>query len=390
MAIHYEPDYGPSYYHLAKLEAVVRGDLVRAKSLVRQGLAKLKPVESEVKFLSCVLLGGLLSGEKDYAGAMEQFEEARKIGGDRVYEHVNLGRLYELMGEREKALAEWDGVRKRFGLASPTGLEAYFALRKLRSKIALDYNNFLPTGTDADYQVLLSRLARRKATDAVRMPVAVVRLLNELKIPVRMIETDLDGDGKVEIVVVEARQVWDPDVRGYYLASPVLYIFTPKGGTLGFQNLSFDHFLDAALVDFNTDGQKEIVFTAFTNPNVLNVVVMTRKDRRYLSTFAQPVECVTGACGVLVDDLDGDGTVEVLTVSGVDLWVTVWRWNEGGTFSDASAGFGEFYRDYVKRYEKLTPEELRQWPIVGVHLREARRILSRTPVTGSIREGTGE
>lgn len=373
-AIQYEPAYGPSYYHLAKIEATVRGNRTQAKSLVSTGLPLMKPVQKDVKFLSYVLLGGLLVADKEYESALKQFEQARELEGDRVYEFVDIGRLYQLWGKPEEAVREWKDVQKRFGLASPTGLLAYRSMRCAQSKVAVEYGNFLPGGSEQDYEVLVSHLLKPRQTPPVTVPTTIAKLLNEIKTPVQLVETDLDGDGKVELVVVEARQVWEADVKGYYLANAVLYIFTPKGGMLGFCDLRLDHFWDFRLVDFNGDGKKEIAFVAFNNPNVLNLVVMTHQERRYLSTFVEPVECTTGACGVLIDDLDADGKLEILSVSGVDLWVKVMRWNDAGTFSDANADFPEFFRDYVKRYEKFPPEELERWPIVKQHLEKARQL----------------
>jgi hypothetical protein len=373
-AIQYEPAYGPSYYHLAKIEAGVRGNRTQAKSLVLTGLPLLKPVQKDVKFLSYVLLGGLLVADKEYESALKQFDQARELEGDRVYEFVDIGRLYQLWGKPEQAVREWKDVEKRFGLASPTGLLAYRSIRGVQSKVAVDYSNFLPGGTEQDYEVLVSHLLKPRQTPPVSVPTTIAKLLNEIKTPVQIAETDLDGDGKVELVLVEARQVWDSDVKGYALANAVLYVFTPKGGTLGFYDSRFDHFWDFRLIDFDGDGKKEVLFAAFSNPNVLNIVVMTHQGRRYLNTFAETVQCTTGACGVLIDDLDGDGKMEVMSVSGVDLWVTVMRWSKDGTFSDANADFPEFYRDYVKHYEKLRPEELERWPIVKEHLGKARQL----------------
>ncbi|HUW57352.1 MAG TPA: hypothetical protein VMZ92_12015 [Planctomycetota bacterium] len=389
-AIQYDPKYGPSYYHLAKLEAGVRGNRTQAKSLVVQGLSHFRPVEEDVKFLSLVLLGGLLSGEKDYAGALEQFQKAKEISGERVYQHVNIGRLHELMGKPELAVKEWQDVQNRFGLARPQGLLAYRWIRRVRSKVALDYSDFLPGGTERDYEVLVSHLLRPREVDPERVPAAIAKQLNTLKTPVRLIETDLDDDGKVEITVVEVRQRWDADLRRYYLANPTLYVFTPKAGILGSYDSQFDHFWDVRPVDFNGDGKKEIISAAFNKPNTLNVGVMVQKGRRYRNTFAQTIHCPANACGVFVDDLDDDGKLEVMSVSGVDLWVTVFRWTDDGTFSDASADFPMFYRDYVKQYEPLKPEQLEQWPVVKEHLHKARALLASGEGTSSSRKATAD
>ena len=388
-AIQYDRKYGPSYYHLAKLEAIVRGNRAQAKALVSQGLTHLRDVETETKFLSHVLLGGLLSGEKDYDGAMKQFEQAKEIGGDRVYQHVNMGRLYELMGKPELAVKEWQDVQKRFGLARPEGLLAYRWIRRVKSKVAVDYGNFLPGGTERDYEVLVSHLLKPRETAPELVPPAIANHLSAIKIPVRLIETDLNGDGKVELTVVEVRQKWDADVRRYYLANPTLYVFTPKAGILGSYDSRFEHFWDVQVVDFNADGKKEIISAAFNKPNVLNIGVMVQKGRRFLNTYAQTIECTTGACGVLVDDLDGDGKLEIMSVSGVDLWVTVFRWTEDGTFSDASAEFPTFYRDYVKQYEKLKVEQLERYPVVKQHLQKARE-LAAGPEASSTRKATAD
>jgi tetratricopeptide (TPR) repeat protein len=375
-AVQYEPSFGPAYYQLAKIEAGVRGNRTQAKALVSQGLPLMKPVQKDVKFLSYVLLGGLLVADKEYESALNQFDQARTLEPDRIYDFVDFGRLYLLWGKTEQAVREWKDVQKRFGLASPNGLLAYRSMRCALSKVAVDYSNFLPGGAPQDYEILVSHLLKPRLAPGVGVPTAVAKLLNEIKTPVQIADADLYGDGKPQVVVVEARQVWDADVKGYYLSNPVLYVFTPKGGNLGFYDARFDHFWDFRVVDFDGDGKKEILFAAFSNPNVLNVAVLTRRDRRYLNTFAETVQCTIGACGVLVDDLDGDGKLEILGVSGGDLWVTVMRWSVDGTFSDASADFPDFYRDYVAHYEKLAPEDLERWPIVKEHLQKARSLLA--------------
>jgi len=376
-AIRFDRNYGASYYQLAYLEAYWQGDLAEAKRLSAKALSLLRPVEQEERFLSHELYGRLLVGEKDYKGALAQFEKARELGGSRIYKRNNIGRLYELMGEREKAIAEWRSVQKRFGLAHPTGLSAYVSARRLQSKLALDFTNFLPGGTERNYASLVSYLLKPKSARAVPAPANLARWLDELKTTVLLRETDLDGDGKLETVIVQVRQKWDADVKRYYLGDAALYVFTQQGGMPGFYKSAFDHFRDVHTIDLNADGKKELVFSAFSSPNILNVLVFTRaRTGRYINVFTQTVKCSIGACGVLVDDLDGDGTVELVSISGDDLWTTVYRWDKDGTFSDASVDFPVFYRDYVKQYEKYTPQQLQRWPMVAPHLERAR-VLSR-------------
>ncbi len=374
-AIALEPRYGPSYYQLALLEAGFRGQSAEAKALVGKALLYLTPVQNEVRVESHVLCGALLSADRNYAEALKQYEAARDLAGDAIYEKVNIGRVHELMGEPEAAAREWGAVQKRFGLASPIGLAAYRSIRRVTSKAAVDFSDFLPGGTPEHYLVLTTRLVKAKAPEAMAVPVPIAKLLEENKVPVRCAETDLLGDGKLETVVVEAKAAFDKDLKGYLPAKPTLYVFTSKGGQLGRFDSMLDCFWDARVVDFSGDGKKEIVFAGFNAPNTLNLTVVTHQDRRFRPTFAQPIQCLASACGALIDDLDGDGKLEILTVDGGDLWVTVFRWNDKGTFDDASADFPQFYTDYVKRYERLRPEELEQYPIVKRHLRDAHMIL---------------
>ena len=370
-----DPKYGPSYYQLARLEAGFRGRIGEAKGLLAKALLYLTPVQNELRVQAHVLLGGLLSGERNYDEALMQLEAARTLAGDAIYEQVNIGRVYELKGDREGALREWNAVRTRFGLATPIGLDAFRCIRRIVSKASVDFSDFIPRGTPAQYLLLVTNLVRPRPPETVAVPAIIAKLLDDLKVPVRLFETDLDGDGKVELVVVEARSLWDADSKGYYAGKPVLHVYTPKGGQLGYFDSQMDVFWDARVVDFNGDNKKEIVFAGFTPPNVLNLSIMTHQGRRLLSTYAQTVTCVASPSGALVDDLDGDGKLELMTVDGSDLWVTVRRWNDAGTFTDASAEFPAFFEAYVKKYERLKPAELDAFPIVRQHLRDAHALL---------------
>ena len=374
-AIRLEPKYGPSYFQQARLEAGFHNRPAEAKALLAKALLYLTPAQKEVRIETHVLYGALLSAERDYAGALKQYEAARDLAGDTVYERVNIGRVWELMGEPEAAVSEWTAVQKRFGLASPIGLAAFRSVRRVTSKAAVDFSDFLPGASPAAYQVLTTGLVRKAPPASVTVPVAVAKLLDDIKVPVRCVETDLLGDGKLETLVVEAKSQFDQDLKGYYPAKPTLYVFTSKGGQLARFDSQLDCFWDARVVDFKGDGTKEIAFAGFTAPNILNLTILTHQDRRFRPTYAQPIQCVASACGVLIDDLDGDGKLEIMTVTGGDLWVTVYRWNDRGTFDDASADFPQFYEDYVKRYERLKPEDLEPFPIVKRHLRDAHILL---------------
>ena len=375
-AIALEPKFGPSYYQLARLEAGFSGRPDEARGLLARALLYMTPAQRDVRVQTHVLLGGLLSGRREYPAALQQFEAARALIGDAVYEQVNIGRVHELMGDPEAAVREWNAVRRRFGLASPLGLQAYRSIRRVRSRTAVDWSDFLPGAAPKQYEMLVMNMTRPRAPETVAVPVNIARLLDDVKVPVRCAETDFDGDGKVELLVVEVKALFDPDLKGYSPSKPTLHVFTPKGGALGYYDSQFDYFWDAATVDFDGDGRKEVVLAGFSMPNVLNFVVMTHQQgRRMLNTYAQTVACVAAPCGALIDDLDGDGKVEILTVEGGDLWVTVRRWDPAGTFTDACADFPEFYQDYVRQYERLKPEEMMQFPVVQRHMRDAHTIL---------------
>lgn len=385
-AIQFEPAYGPSYYHLARFEFAGVGPPQQSRAALRaagkkhlaSAIALCRAVEKNVKYKSHVLLGAVLSGENNFHEALRQFDEARKIDARQIHMDADIGRVYELMGDNDRAIKEWSKVQEMFGLASHEGLKAYRSAHKIRSKVAIDYRAFLPTGSDSDYRVLVQNLETKNATPSIRVPTNIAGMLDRYKSPVKMIRIDLDGDQKDELIVVEAVNKWDPTRRTYSLAGPILYVFTQRGGNLAVYDSKFDQMWDVKTVDFDKDGKKEIVFVAFNNPNIFNIIVMTHQGDRLKATFAQPVKCVTPACGVFVDDLDDDGKMEIMTVSGEDLWVTVWRWEKSGTFKDSSADFPRFYLDYVKRYGKLTPDQLKKWPMVERHLIQARKLAAGT------------
>ena len=383
-AIEYEPSHGPPYYHLARLELAGIGASRQSRAALRaaakrhltSAIALCRPVEKEVKYKSHVLLGGVLSGENNFTEALKQFDEARRIHPRQIHMDVDIGRVYQLMSKPDRAIQEWSKIQEMFGLASHEGLRAYRSAHKIRSKVAIDYTAFLPSGADSDYRVLVQNLETKNPTPSIRVPTNIAGMLDRYKSPVKMIRIDLDGDQKDELIVIEAANKWDTSRRTYSLAGPSLYVFTQRGGSLAMYDSRFDQMWDVKTVDFDKDGKREIVFVAFNNPNIFNIVVMTHQGDRIKATFAQPVRCITPACGVFVDDLDDDGKMEIMTVSGEDLWVTVWRWEKSGTFKDSSADFPRFYLDYVKRYGKLSVEQLKKWPMVKLHLIQARKLVA--------------
>ena len=94
-------------------------------------------------------MGGLLSAAKDYEGALKRYQEVRSIGGDAVDEMVNIGRVYELMGNTDAVpVEESSGRAKRFTLTAttPTGLQAFKSIRRVRWKVTIDYSDFDTAG----------------------------------------------------------------------------------------------------------------------------------------------------------------------------------------------------------------------------------------------------
>jgi hypothetical protein len=114
---------------------------------------------------------------------------------------------------------------------------------------------------------------------------------------------DLDGDGRTDYVVI------DSTLRTFYGTADQHFEQRGSGGTWGF--------IDSATpVDFDHDGLIDIVVTSrqnFGDPGF--VQVLRNQGSRNFESYAMSMTAAPYRNGVVVDDIDGDGWVDVVIPS---------------------------------------------------------------------------
>ena len=386
-ALERDPQYGPAYYQLARLEAGFHRHPSKAKDLCQKALKYLRPVEEDIRCETQILLGALYSAEGNNVSALEVFRQALDEHGVEVYQRADIGLLLSRMGRTDEARREWKKVIDAFGLADPTGIKAYRQLHGIQPG-SVDLSAFLPrSATKGDYRDLVFNLAQKVTVRRVAVPIEIKAALEEYRTPVLYRTVDLDGNGTKEAIVVEVRPTQEigegwtgrhlPRVKKpWRLASPTLYVFTDRAGIIGEYHSRMDHFHQVDVVDFDGDCVSEIVLTEFGGGNLLNVIVLVKRERRYLPALVCPVECSDDSCGVLIADLDGDGRRELMTVGSDPPWTDVYRYTTDGTFAECQKDFPKFYRDYVDRHQNLPQKVLESYPQMTVRLARARAFLA--------------
>jgi hypothetical protein len=174
---------------------------------------------------------------------------------------------------------------------------------------------------------------------------------------------DLDGDGDLDLVVITYVEVSLDDDRacrdhagrpihcspGYYQAQPdLLYrnngdgTFTEVSQSSGFVAEN-GRGLGLAIADFDDDGQLDIFVANDASPNFL---FRNRGGLRFEENGAEAGVAVNGSgiatasMGVVADDLDGDGRIDLFITNLVNESNTFFR-NQGGMlFVDATLGAG--------------------------------------------------
>jgi len=140
--------------------------------------------------------------------------------------------------------------------------------------------------------------------------------------PLGLVAADMDGDGKLDIVLSNAGA-----------SSPVsVYRNTSVTGSLSFDN-RFDystggiHGMDAAVRDLDNDGKPEIVVCNRFG-NSVSVFKNTSTPGGFTaSSFAAKVDFTVGSqpYGVAIEDLDGDGKPDIVTANTASTTVSVLR-----------------------------------------------------------------
>ncbi len=145
--------------------------------------------------------------------------------------------------------------------------------------------------------------------------------------PCQVVIRDFDGDGKPDLAVSNSGNntisilIQDPAMPGTFLTAKN-YTAGPAGQQA--------YFLDAGDVD--GDGRPDIaVGFLFNVPNSVTVLINSHSQPGTFPTFAT-LTMGDGCTCVVVRDLDGDGTADIVAANGYQLAVSVFRGNGDGTF----------------------------------------------------------
>ena len=145
----------------------------------------------------------------------------------------------------------------------------------------------------------------------------------------RFVAADLDGDGRVEIVVANGKDGWTGMLRwdgaalGLAWASP-----SPLNGPAGEWKRGRDNFTAA---DVDGDGRAEIV-VANSRDGWTGVLKWDGASLGLVSASARPQRGPArnwrrGRDRLIAADLDGDGQVEIVVANEADGWTSVLKWN---------------------------------------------------------------
>ncbi len=372
--IELDPTFARAYFNLALLAQERHGDKKRAAQLASQALAHFGSHQKLEKLSAHVFLGRLYEEAERLEEACQQYQEAKDIDMMKAYGQVDVGRLEVSLGkcEREDVNRERALALAEMGWDSPVGLEILRDMKAEEDKL-LDYTNLLPGADAPSYATLTGEVGLPEPVESSAVPQTLAKHLSPLNIVVRLVETDLDGDGHEETVLVEARQFKIGE--RFLLMKPVLHIFSSEGNSLLDCALGYEHFWDLAIRDLNADGIKELVATGIEGANKFSLNVITKFDTTFAPVFGISTSCWSPLSGMLVCDLEDDDKYEVVCVGGTDEWIDVYGW-EGDGFVKKNASYPQFYTWYVKKMEADYNAWRRQDLDVARHLAEAKAILA--------------
>jgi len=366
--------HGPALAALAMLALRQDGDEEKAVELLEQAVGHFRPMQRHQQVAARVLLGRLYAGRRQTDEALEQFKSARDLDVAATYSLINIGSFLLELGKNKAALEEWDATVDELGADSPTGLDVLRARRR-RAGDLLDLTHLLGANPAADYDALIAhigtprRLAARPVDD-VLLP--YIPSFSDVLLDGR---EDLDGDGRLERLVLDAVQTDEPIPDRFLVSDAVLRIFTDDRDQPYIFPTGFDHFHTMVVQDLDGDGTKEVILAGVRDTNSLKVMVISRLPVGYGSMLMVSVLCSVPWAGCLVTDLDGDDSRELLFADGRDGWVDIYRWKEGRPVL-ANGEFPEFYVAYVKRWSSADPQQLARDPGIAVKLRKARAYLA--------------
>ncbi len=337
--------------------------------LLSEAVEHFRPLERSQQVAAHVFLGGIYARRGENERALEQFRAARSLDPTSTYDLINLGDFLARIGRREEAEQEWDATVRELGADSPTGLDVLRARRE-RAGDLIDLTHALGQAPPSDYAALIANIGSPERLPAL----PVDEVLRPYVPPNRDVlvdgSEDLDGDGQRERLVVDAVQS-DEFLDQFLIRGAVLRIFSADSTDPYVFATRFDHFYKLAVRDLDADGRREALVVGFRDPNRLAVAVLTKIGRSYAPVLMADVRCSTPWAGCLVSDLDGDGSREMLFISGEDGWVDVYRWR-GSRAERANQDFPEFYTAFLRRWGDASAAVLAARPGLEQKIRQAR------------------
>lgn len=364
------PNHGPALAALAML--AYRRDQKGAEAirLLQEAIPRFRPLERSQQVAACVFLGRLYANDGKNDEAVKEFRAARQLDVASTYALVNLGAFLADHGRPQEAEAEWDATVGELGADSPTGLDILRA-RRQRAGDLVDLTHLLGMAPASDYEALLAHIGSPRHLPTLTVDDVLQPFLPPFRELFVDSGEDLDGDGQRERLILDGEQGNKAFPDQFLVTDSVLRLFSVDGSEPYVLPTRFEHFLRLLVRDLDGDGHKEVLLVGIRETNKLTVMVVGRLAVGYGLVLTASVVSSTPWAGCLIGDIDGDGSREMLFISGEDGWVDIYRWHESQP-ALADADFPQFYQAFLTRWSAASLEELAQRPEVAGRLRQAR------------------
>ena len=379
-----DPQHGPALAALAILAYRRDRDQDQARQLLEQAVTRFRPVERMQQVAAYVFLGRLYASARQYDEALERFRAARRLDVAATYALVDLGGFLADLGRGEEAEGEWQATLGELGADSPTGLDI-LRLRRRRAGDLVDLTHVLGSAPPSQYQTLLAQVGSPRKLPTLKVDPVLAPYIPPFREVLIDTYEDLDGDGQRERLVVDAVQTDRAFPDQFLVAEPVVRLFSAERSDPYVLPTRYEHLYKFLVRDLDGDGFKEVLVAGFRETNKLTVAVVSKLPTGYGLSLMVSVVCSTPWAGALVTDLDGDGSREMLFISGEDGWVDIYRWRRSLP-ALANAEFPEFYQAFLARWSGAPDRELDRRPGLRGRIRRARTY--RRSV-GSPQETTG-
>ncbi len=365
-----EPRHAPALTSLAMLAYQRDGNETEAIRLLEEAVTNFRPLERPQQVDAYVSLGRLYASRQQYDQALEHFRTARELDLAATYALVNLGAFLADLGRTEEAQQEWDATVEQLGADSPTGLDVLRA-RGRRAGDLVDLTHILGVAPPAEYQALLAHVGSPRRLPSLTVDEVLRPFIPPFRDLLFDISQDLDGDGRRERLLLDARQSDRAFPDQFLVTEAVLRLFSADRHDPYVLPTRYEHLYKLVVRDLDGDGKKEVLVVGIRETNKLTVAVLASLPTGYGLSLMVSLVCSTPWAGCLVTDLDGDGSREMLFISGEDGWVDIYRWR-GSRPVPANADFPEFYQAFLARWSQVGAQELAWRPGLLEKVRRAR------------------